>query len=236
MFHACVTTASSTIHCATSFSTAPTVISSQSTETRQMPFIKTSKSLRLSPHTATQCIECLIRLVQANPTVTKCALLFTLISLSGKVGLTHLRSTLGSQRSLPNRFESSSYGHSHSHFASPHHSQFTAQPVQWSTITWTPGRRWRCELMCILSTWAALVCLSLESPGMQGLPPELSDRCCRGLQGKEIAGWEVKPPFTARLMFVQPGIIYEKGPDFIPASKAPVNNLSAPSIVCLAQI
>lgn len=37
-------------------------------------------------------------------------------------------------------------------------------------------------------------------------------------------------------MFVQPGIIYEKGPDFIPASKAPVNYLSAPSIVCLSQI
>lgn len=66
-----------------SLSAGPMVISRQWTETRQMPFIKTSKSVRLSPRTATRCVECLIRLVQANPTVTNCALLFTLITLSG---------------------------------------------------------------------------------------------------------------------------------------------------------
>lgn len=104
----------------------------QCTETKQMAFIKTSKSVRLSPHTATWCVECLIRLVQANPTVTNCVLLFTLISLLGKLGLccAHLRSAVGSQRSLPNRFEGSCYGHYHPYFASPHHSPFTAQPVQ----------------------------------------------------------------------------------------------------------
>lgn len=38
-------------------------------------------------------------------------------------------------------------------------------------------------------------------------------------------------------MFVQPGIIYEKCPDFIPVSnweKGPVNYLSAPSIARLS--
>lgn len=154
-----------------------------------MPFIKTSKSVHLSSHTATRCVECLIRLVQANPTVTNCALLFTLISLSGKVGLccAHLRSASEGQRSLLNKFKSSL----------PHHinlslllSLSSERLIHNKLLAGSPLE---IELMCISAhsdadRWAAFVCLSLESPGMQGTSLELSDRCCRGLQGIEIAG------------------------------------------------
>lgn len=78
-----------------------------------MPFIKTSKRAYRSPASAlrcaTWCIACLIRLVQANPTVTNCALLFTLITPSEKVGLcwARPRSTSGSQRSQSSRVATS---------------------------------------------------------------------------------------------------------------------------------
>lgn len=101
---------------------------------RGMPFIKTSKSLYLSPtsalHWATWCIACLIRLVQANPTVTNCALLFTLITPLEEVGLywARLSFTSGSQRSQLSRVETSrSNTHLHPHPSSPHHPPFTQQ-------------------------------------------------------------------------------------------------------------
>lgn len=72
---------------------------------REMPFITTSKSVYHSPtwalHWATWWVACLIRLIQANPTVTNCALLFTLITPSEEVDLLWvcLRLTSRSQRS-----------------------------------------------------------------------------------------------------------------------------------------
>lgn len=86
---------------------------SQWAERTEMPFIKTSKRAYRSPASAlrcaTWCIACLIRLVQANPTVTNCALLFTLITPSEEVGLcwARPRSTSGSQRSQSSRVATS---------------------------------------------------------------------------------------------------------------------------------
>lgn len=71
--------------------------------------LKTWKRACRSPasalHCATWCLACLISLVQANPTVTNCALLFTLITPSEEVGLcwARPRSTSGSQRSQSSR-------------------------------------------------------------------------------------------------------------------------------------
>lgn len=82
-------------------------------QTPSMPSNKTSKCVYCSPAStarcATWCIACLIRLVGANPTVTNCALLFTLITPLEEVGLcwARPRSTSGSQSSQSSRVATS---------------------------------------------------------------------------------------------------------------------------------
>lgn len=145
----------------------------------------------LALHRATWCIACLIRLAQANPTVTNCALLFTLITPSEEVGLywARLRFTSGSQRSPLSKVKTSHLNtHLRPHPASPH--QFAQQinlnflylySLQKSLIRNNVKVRLSLEIWVnihirspVVGLWPVHVSLSVESTGMQGMPSQQS--------------------------------------------------------------
>ena len=194
-----------------------------------MPFITTSKSVYHSPtgalHWATWCIACLIRLIQAHPTVTNCALLFTLITPSEEVDLLWvcLRLTSRCQRSHSTSVEF--YGSNTRQSPSVHSA---AWPI--FSITIQPGKKWICNngktglsLEIWVNTHTSAPCcgpmtcacapVTWEHRYAGNANATDSGRRWRGLQarGSQFRGWG-GPHFTARWMFVQPGIIYERTP------------------------
>lgn len=147
----------------------------------------------LALHPATWCIACLIRLVQANPTVTNCALLFTLITPSEEVDLywARLRFTSGSQRSPLSKVKTSHLNtHPHPHPASPHQPLFTQQlnlnflylySLQKILIRNNVKVRLSLEMWVnmhirspVVGLWPVHVSLSVESTGMRGMPSQQS--------------------------------------------------------------